>query len=432
MRNSEPFGISGSEDCLYLSIFTPSLEDSLPVIVFDYNDHFRTSFNGTRTYRPDFFMEDNAIIVTISHRLGLFGYLCTEDEVLPGNAGLKDYILGLKWIKNNIKHFGGNPDQITLMGNRGGAAIADILLHSKKASGLFGGVILQSGTSFETIYFRKNPRQNAFALGKAVNITAVDSENLLRELQNIKAEDLLMNESSIADPDETRMEQMSVLLFSPTIEHDHLDAVIKSLPDDSTIVNDVPIIAGFNSREGVDLASYYIAQPRMIFETDKEFLMHFPIRSGFKFDKDSTVYKKAIREIKDFYFTDGEFTVYTLLLYADYVGDMLQVYAIDYAVRTYSKYIKSPIFYYMFDFRGELNENLNSISRNAITSLGNSGATITDDLCYLFICNRIRKKYTELIELPSEQREIKLIKKMVRMWVNFAATRLVKYYFNKI
>lgn len=423
MRNNEPFGISGSEDCLYLSVYTPSTKSSLPVIVFDYNDHFRTSFNGTETYAPDFFMESDVIIVTISHRLGLFGYLSTEDHILSGNAGLKDYVLGLEWIKNNIHNFGGNPAQVTLMGNRGGAAIADILLYSERATGLFGGVILQSGTSLETVYFRNNPREIAFKLGEAMNITTDNSEELISKLKEIDGKDLLLKESVVIDTSEVRDNQMSVLSFTPIIEHDHPEAILKSLPDQTKVLNDVPVIIGFNTREGVDLAQHYIFEPRLIADTDKEFLLHFPIRSTYKFNKDSSVYAQVVKEVKDFYFKDGEFTVYNILEYADYVGDMLQVYASDVAARKIFKEISSPIYYYIFDFRGAFNENLEHISKSARLGIGYWGATITDDLCYLFLCTRIHKTYKEFNEMPSEQKEMKTVKKMVRMWTNFAKSR---------
>lgn len=425
MRNNEPFGLSGSEDCLYLSIFTPRLKGPLPVVVFDYNDSFRTGFNGTRTYSPEFFIEEDVIVITISHRLGLLGYLTTEDEVIPGNNGLRDFILGLEWIKENIKNFGGDPERITLMGSQGGAVLADLLLYSKKANGLFSAVILQSGTALETGIFYDTPSKKAFELGELFDIKTDDSKVLLQELQNIEAEKLMTEEFKIIDDDSLKEKQISVFPSAPTIEKDFDDAVLSFIPDKERVVNDVPVLIGMNSRLGLDLASHFIFQPKLVDEVADHHSIYFPIRSGFRFDSNSSIYKQAMKEINDFYYENGYLYNGNILEYAVYIGDALQNYALDYAAKKYGNDLESPVFYYVFDFRGSLNENFEYMTRYCRFSLKHWGATIVDELCYLHLCSRIKKTYEQLIELPSEQPEIKVLKKMVRLWTNFAKTRYV-------
>lgn len=421
MRMLEPFGMHGSEDCLYISVFSPNIEGSAPVIVFDYNDNFGTSFNGTETYSPEFFMEENIVVVTINHRLEVLGYLTTENDVIPANIGLRDFIMGLQWIQDNIKQLGGDPNRVTIMGNRGGAIIADILLHSQKAKNLFTGVIMQSGTALENLFFKTNGREKAFKLAEVLNITADNSETLLKELQKVDVEVLYKNVSDVVT-DEDEM-QVNVYPFSPVVENDHPDAILTTFPGESKIVNDVAIMIGMNSREGLDLASLYLFQPQLIAGSNHKFLFTFPVHSKLRFENNSKVYDEAIKEILNFYFKEGYFYYGNLLEYAVYVGDMLQSYALNAAAKKLAGKSQSPVYFYMFDFRGLLNENINYISQNTRFSLKPEGATIADELCYLHLCSRIKKTYKELLSLVSQQTEIKVLRKMVRLWANFARTR---------
>ncbi|XP_028173083.1 esterase FE4-like isoform X1 [Ostrinia furnacalis] len=422
-RNSEPYGISGSEDCLYVNIFTPNLEGSAAVLVFDFHDNFRTGFNGTKTYAPEFLPEENVVIVTVSHRLGLLGYLTTEDDVIPPNNGIKDFIFALKWVKDNIKSFGGDPNRVTIMGSKGGAVMANILLYSEQAKGLFNSVIIQGSSAHEAIFFPRNPRKSAFQIAELLNIETDDSTTLLKELQNLDHVKILENEVEVVDDEFYEKYQMSIHPFGPVIEKEGPEAVLTTLPENGKIVNDVPVLIGFNSREGLDLISRYLFNPRSLTDNSQDFFIHFPIRADYRFDRNNSAFEQYKEEVVEFYFKDGVITYSTLLEYADYVGDVLQNYAMNAAARKISSDIKSPTFYYMFDFNGLINENWLYVAKYSRSiPLGNYGASVADELCYLHLCSRIKRKYVELKKLVSEQNEMKVLKKMIRMWANFAKT----------
>lgn len=94
--------------------------DDLPVIVYIYGGIFK--FGDTQREGPQYFMGRDVVLVMVSFRLGALGFLTTGDSVIPGNMGLKDQTMALKWTKKYIYDFGGNPDKITLVGHSSGAA----------------------------------------------------------------------------------------------------------------------------------------------------------------------------------------------------------------------------------------------------------------------------------------------------------------------
>ena len=97
--------------------------------------------DGTASdYGPDFFMDHDVILITINYRLGVLGFLNTEDGTVPANNGLKDMILALKWVQRNIAHFGGDPKKVTVFGESAGSASTHFLVISPAAKGMLSQV----------------------------------------------------------------------------------------------------------------------------------------------------------------------------------------------------------------------------------------------------------------------------------------------------
>ncbi|EDV32987.2 uncharacterized protein Dana_GF22071 [Drosophila ananassae] len=101
--------VEGSEDCLYLNISVKKLESKfpLPILVYIHGGQHKGGDSSRRAWGPDYFMKEDVIFISIGHRLGPFGFLTFANPSLeiPGNAGLKDIILALRWIKKNVKNF---------------------------------------------------------------------------------------------------------------------------------------------------------------------------------------------------------------------------------------------------------------------------------------------------------------------------------------
>lgn len=85
--------------------------------------------------KPDLLVKEDVIVAALHYRVGLFGFLSTGDSIVPGNNGLKDQILALQWIKNNIENFGGDPNRITLIGQSAGSASISYLLQAPQTKG---------------------------------------------------------------------------------------------------------------------------------------------------------------------------------------------------------------------------------------------------------------------------------------------------------
>ena len=142
-----------SEDCLYLDIVTPAHtpDEKLPVAVWIYGGGFATGYSHTVAYGGEAFAKRGIVYVSFNYRINLFGFFSNEllDKESPyngsGNYGLLDQVAALKWIKQNIAAFGGDPDQITLFGQSAGAQSIYQLICSPLSQSLFNRAIMQSG-----------------------------------------------------------------------------------------------------------------------------------------------------------------------------------------------------------------------------------------------------------------------------------------------
>lgn len=424
VRSVKQYGFCGEEDCLHLSIHTPKLplndNLALPVVVFVYNEQFRITYNGSKEYGPDFFMKEDVILATINHRVGSLGFLYFEDDVISGNNGIKDVILGLKWIQKNIIKFGGDPFKITLMGSDGGAAMVDLLLNSGKAKGLFSAAIIQSGTSWTSGLFHPNPKERAITLTEMLDNKVTTSSLLISELSRQPLHEITHAELQSVHADEGRKLQRSITPFGPVIERDNPGAVITQFPESKAIDIDIPVMIGFNTREAIEMAERLLRKPQYLSFADRDFMFIWPIRLNCTFEINTNVYHKALQEIKEFYFDEGYVKISRPGEYLTYLGDVYSFYPIDYSVR---KYLEAAVkvYYYAFDYSGQLNMRKNNVLEEAMTVEGTWGATTGDELCYLFVCKKIKKTYNKLME-EEESEEMKVSRNMVRMWTNFAKT----------
>ncbi|MCJ1309114.1 hypothetical protein MMC25_002769 [Agyrium rufum] len=144
---------SGSEDCLFLNIWTPYLPPSSsvpkkrlkPVLLFIFGGGFVSgTANDPGADGGNIASRGDVVVVGIQYRLANLGWLALNDGVANGNYGLSDMITALQWVQQNIKAFGGDPARVTIQGESAGSSAVRALLASPKAKGLFAGAIMES------------------------------------------------------------------------------------------------------------------------------------------------------------------------------------------------------------------------------------------------------------------------------------------------
>jgi para-nitrobenzyl esterase len=141
-----------SEDCLYLNVWAPPKGEKLPVVVWIYGGGFTVGSASMANYSGEGLAEKGVVRVNLAYRVGPMGFLAHPDltkegQGHSGNYGLMDQVAGLEWVKRNIAAFGGDPDNVTIMGQSAGSMSVSLLQMNQKAKGLFHRVVGMSGSA---------------------------------------------------------------------------------------------------------------------------------------------------------------------------------------------------------------------------------------------------------------------------------------------
>jgi len=157
-----------SEDCLFLNVWTPGLDKKRrPVMVWLHGGGFSSGSGGESfSEGRNLARKGDVVLVTVNHRLNVFGFLQLSKEWGPdyassGQAGMLDIVLSLKWVRDNISRFGGDPRNVTIFGESGGGRKVAMLMAMPSAKGLFQKAIIQSGSGLDA-----PSRDDAVALGR--------------------------------------------------------------------------------------------------------------------------------------------------------------------------------------------------------------------------------------------------------------------------
>ena len=240
-----------SEDCLYLTVRTPSLDAAakLPVMVWIHGGDHQDGSGTDVYYASNALAELGVVTVSINYRLGLMGYfahpeLAEESEHgFAGNYGTLDQIAALEWVRDNISGFGGDPDNVTIFGESAGGESVMHMMTSPLARGLFHRAIAQSpANSGQMIHLRSafldypSAEENSLAFARALGVTGADQLHRLRQM--------------------TADELYSLVRVAPTLA-DHFPTIDGHVLPESPLAAfaagrqaDVPFVIGTNADEG--------------------------------------------------------------------------------------------------------------------------------------------------------------------------------------
>lgn len=222
-------------------------------MVFLHGGDFGVGSSSPYFYGPQFLVSHGVIMVSVNYRLNALGFLNLGRKEAPGNAGLKDIRAALRWVKNNIRNFGGDEDNVTVFGHGSGGAAAIYLTLSDSCKGLFNRIISESGTLFTPRTFDANPVATASQVAKSLGVNTVNTEELMNIYTDVPLDKL---EEAIGN----QMNAKSV--FLPSVE-DYCDSepFLTDTPFNilqSKSFNAVPAIFGLNTVEGLaTILDYY-------------------------------------------------------------------------------------------------------------------------------------------------------------------------------
>lgn len=365
-------------------------------MVYFHGGGFREGGSSPFLYGPDYLVKKDVVLVSVNYRLEILGFLCLGIKEAPGNTGLKDQVAALKWVKENIANFGGNPNDVTIFGESAGASSVAYHLLSPMSKGLFHKAIMQSGTAITPWAFQYDPLKTASLLAKQMGYETNDPYKLHKIFNSKSAEELLRTRV----PREEGTVIMSETIFVPCVEKP-IPGVESFLTDypfqifEKGIPNNVPMIIGYNSEEGYMFAGKENDTTILSFD----FFKALPRDLEFPNDIEK---RRVAESAKEFYIGKAELDIVKL---AKYHGEPFFKYPVlattDILLRTQVQAVYS----YRFSYDGWLN-----IAKFFFGFGKHSGATHADDIFYMFKTQFSSPWIFEKL----------MIEKVTTMWTNFA------------
>ncbi|XP_058838420.1 esterase B1-like [Topomyia yanbarensis] len=302
--------IIGSEDSLHMNVFTKNLEKGsklLPVLLYIHGGAFMRGSSGVEMYGPDYLIQKDVVYVSFNYRIGALGFISfsSPELELPGNAGLKDQNLALRWVVENISNFGGDPKNITLFGESAGGCSVHYHMVSEQSKGLFQRAIVMSGcvlNNWSVVPQRQFSERLAKALGwngQGGEKAALDVLMQADPVEIVREQEILLTENEL--------ENRILFAFGPVIEpYAKANCFIPNDPlkmSRNAWSNDIDIIIGGNSEEGLFCLSGIKENPS-IMSNLKNFEYLVPL--DLDLVRTSQQCKELGMRLKKFYYGDSE------------------------------------------------------------------------------------------------------------------------------
>ncbi|XP_047109244.1 esterase FE4-like [Schistocerca piceifrons] len=301
------------------------------------------------------YIDHGIVVESIQYRLGALGFMSTGDSLLPGNLGMKDQVLALKWIKQNFRAFGGNPDEVTISGQSSGGSAVHYHVLSPLSKGLFKRAIAQSGSALSPWAFTTNATDRTFRYASYLGFIGETTSELMEFLMTVDAKEFVKARGPALDPKDCK--NALICVWAPHVEPENEGAFLTEHPAKLISENrytHVPHLTGVTSYELL-----VRTQADGLFATEdgaKNLNDNFDlyVADELRFSSEEQQLKVA-EEVRQFYYGDNEITPAMNDSTATMISDLLIVEGIDTTVRNMSRDSSEPVYYYQFSFNGPLN-----------------------------------------------------------------------------
>lgn len=400
--------VRGSEDCLYLNVYTPTLSsvNKLPVFVYIHGGAFM--FGNGDYYGPKVLTTKQLVFVNLNYRLGPLGFLSTEDEAVPGNMGMKDQVLALKWIQKNIANFGGDPEQVTITGFSAGGASVHLHYMSQLSIGLFNRGISHSGCALNPWVFQENAKEKAFKVGSYLGCTSKSSFLLKKCLKEKPAEDIVRTvphfQPYLYNPFSP---------FAPVVEPNLPRAFLIQKPIE--ILRDhkfqeLPWLASATQAEGLYPAGEFMRHEEYLPLMERDWNHVLPHILDYNYTVASDRLNEVSQLIKEHYLGDKPLTKETFKQFVDIISDRLYKHGLAKAIKIQGQFAST--FFYHFNFKTVYGDGEDMSQKNE-----NLGVAHGEDVYLLYSTEDIRGSIR-----PYTENERKMIELLLDMYLTFSKT----------
>lgn len=382
------------EDCLVANVFVPDTENkNLPVLVIVHGGAFIMGF-GSADSPKQLVNSKKVIAVNFNYRLGPHGFLCLGSEDIPGNAGMKDQVALLHWVKENIKDFGGNPDDVTVAGCSAGGGSVDLLLLSKMTKGLFQRAIVMSGANVAALAAQPDPIENARDYATRINYDGNDYDSLVEFYKNATLDQLNSQLFPLLAAPDTNV------LFTPCVER---DVGGKRFLHDSPVniikngdYERYPMLYGFSNMEGLFRNFFFDA---FVNPMNKNFADFLPHDLEFKNEEER---QEVAKKIKEFYFGDQLVSNETGIHYVDFFSDSMFIYPMQRSVKLQVNSNNTDIFLFVYSFVDENSDRVPYSDVQGATHCAAANAAMGEDEShhtpeYIIMKQKMRQVWLDFI-----------------------------------
>ncbi|XP_046407119.1 esterase E4-like [Ischnura elegans] len=401
--------VIGNEDCLTLNVYTPKIPEDksgrLPVMVWIHGGLFIQGSGGADLYGPEYLLDEDIVLVTINYRLGALGFLSTGNEEVPGNNGLKDQVMALKWVKTNIGNFGGDPTRTTIFGNSAGGASVHYHILSPLSKGLFNRAISQSGSALNPWAFTSQGPQHALQLAAGLGCEDEGVKQMVNCMRGHPAERIVKVTS--------RLKEWGTDFFNPFVpvaEGKGKDAFLPSDPRKMMKdgkMNKVKYILGVTSDEGILFSLQLLRDHILLNDMKYEMYRHLPIYLGYQGDEEKDA--EITAKIHDFYFKNESLQVSEHPNFYKMDMDHKILYGVAETAKILSQITFPKVYFYVLSYDGGI-----GLFSPAIKDIP-KGVSHGDELVYMFTSKLFPK------ELKAGTPQAKISERLIKMWTNFAS-----------